>query len=429
MSGGADSVALLLALDRLSKEEGFLLSAAHVDHGLRKESGQDAAFVEELCEKLGVPCRVFRLHLDSSDENTARNARYDALLHGFPEERQFFLALAHHQRDQAETMLLHLLRGSGSHGLGGMRERTERATPSGGTAVLWRPLLHVDPDRIRSTLISQHIPWREDSTNQSDRYLRNFLRKSILPPLRQRMPDAESAMARSAALLSDEDDYLDCQARDYLLGDGHACAYAFCCWAAYPPLAGLHVALRRRVLRMLCPVPLDSVQTETLARLSPGETMNLPQGWQARCTHEKLHFLPPSGAGHPDDQPILGNWIVTPCRRETGDGIRRQAMPASVARRCTLRTWQPGDRIRPLGAPGSKSLQDYFTDKKVPRPFRRIQPLLCIGQEVIWVIGVGPSESVRVENDTDPVMVEYSGFLPGDPGGLDDTDAKGEGKQ
>ena len=112
VSGGADSVALLHALRALSEQEGFFLSAAHVDHGLRPTSGQDAAFVEQMCRDLAVPCRIYRVQVRGKSEDAARIARYAALREACLENGTVILALAHHRKDQAETMLLHLFRGS-----------------------------------------------------------------------------------------------------------------------------------------------------------------------------------------------------------------------------------------------------------------------------------------------------------------------------
>ena len=423
VSGGADSAALLLVLAELSRKEGFRLSCAHVDHGIRPDSGQDAAFVEGLCRKMNVPCRIFRARLTGKSEEEARAARYDALLNSFPEEPDFALALAHHRRDQAETVLLHLLRGSGSQGLAGMSERSLRPR-KGGTALLWRPFLDVSPELIRRALREKGVPWREDSTNVQDDYLRNYIRHRVLPVMEARLPRVQEALARSARIFADEKDYFLREAERFLTEENHACLYDPLRWVSYPALSALHPALRRHALRLICPVQLDWAQTEALAELRPGETVNLPEGWRAECTEEKLHFLPPKGMEFPV-QPLMKHTLfVSPWDGKTGDGKRWQAMPRAVYEQCRLRAWQTGDRIQPLGVNGSKSMQDYFTDKKVPRPFRPYVPLLCIGGRVVWVIGVGPGEEARVRPGDDAVLIRYKGFLPGE--GPDTQENKGE---
>lgn len=408
VSGGADSVALLLVLAELAPQEGFSLSAAHVDHGLRPDSGQDAAYVSALCEGLHVPCRVFSVRVNGKSEDAARQARYDALLNGYPEEKGYFLALAHHQRDQAETMLLHLFRGSGGSGLGGMTEYSRRAGPDGAETILWRPFLSVTPEKIRQALRNKGIPWREDFTNAQDDYLRNYLRHHVLPAVRRRIPEAEGAMARTARILRDEADYFRLEAERFL--QTNACLTPPCRCIQYPALCQLHPALRRHILRFSCPVPLDYGQTEDMLSLAPGQTANLPGKWRAFCTAQFLHFLSPL----PEKTP-LGDITVLPWRSgETGDGKRVQALPSSIWAQCTLRTWQTGDWIHPLGAKGKKSMQDYFTDHHIDRPLRPHTPLLCIGGEVIWVIGTGVSERARVNPGNDAVLLQYDGFLPGE---------------
>ena len=414
VSGGADSVALLHALSVLARTEGIQLSAAHVDHGMRETSGRDAEFVMKMCGELGVPCTVCHVQVRGKSEDAARRARYEALRGACMENGTVILALAHHRRDQAETMLLRLFRGSGSGGLGAMEERSWRGWPESAGLLLWRPLLDVSPEILRAALTERGIPWIEDETNAADDYQRNYLRHHILPAIAARFPQAEEAMGRAARILAEEDQYFRREARLFLSGDGNACLYDPCRWVKYVPLQRLHPALRRYVLRRACPVKLDWETTERLMALSPGRKMNLPEGWWASCTQEHLHFLPPKGKEIPPALPMPGTLIAQPRQGETGDGKRCQAMPRSVFDRCALRFWQPGDEIHPLGAPGTKSMQDYFVDKKVPQPFRRYVPLLCIGNRAVWAIGVGPGEEARVKPGDDALMLRYEGFLPGD---------------
>ena len=411
VSGGADSVALLQALSELAQTEGIYMSTAHVDHGLRETSGQDAEFVARMCESLGVPCSVHRVQVQGKSEDAARQARYEALRDACEKAGASVLALAHHRRDQAETMLLHLFRGSGSGGLGAMEERSWRGQPESGGLLLWRPLLDVSPEAIRVALKERGIPWREDETNAADNYQRNYLRHHVLPVVAARFPQAEEAMGRAARILSEEDSYFRREASIFLSCDSNACLYDPCRWVRYVPLQMLHPVLRRYALRLASPVKLDWETTERLMALSPGGKTNLPEGWRAFCTQEYLHFLPPKEKEI--SPPLPGALIAQPGQGETGDGKRCQAVPKSVYDRCELRFWKQGDEIRPLGAPGTKSMQDYFVDKKVPQPFRRYMPLLCMGNRVVWAIGVGPGEEARVTPGDDTVLLRYEWFLPG----------------
>ena len=412
VSGGADSVALLWALSELAGERSFFLSAAHVDHGLRPTSGEDAAFVERMCRELGVPCRVYRVRVQGRSEDAARAARYEALRDACLKNGTAILALAHHQRDQAETVLLHLFRGSGAGGLSAMSEKSRRGWPESEGWLLWRPLLNVSSETIRAALTARDISWREDETNGADDYLRNYIRHQVLPAVAARFPRAEEAMGRTARILADEDQYFRMEARRFLEQDGNACLVGPCRWLRLSPLMGLHPALRRYVIRLSSPVALDAAATEALMSLSPGQKMNLPEDARAECSQTYLHFLRP---GMQPPTPDPGKLTALPWQGETGDGKRLQAMKLGVYEQCELRYAQPGDRIHPLGAKGTKSMQDYFVDRKIPRPFRRYIPLLCAGNRVIWAIGVGVGEEARVKPGDDAVLLQYEGFLPMNP--------------
>lgn len=414
VSGGADSVALLQTLHALSKEEGFILTAAHVNHGLRETAGLDAAFVRQMCADLGIPCRVYRVQLQGKSEDAARKARYEALADAFVQDESEALALAHHLKDQAETMLLHLFRGSGRGGLSAMAERSWLSWPESKGLLLWRPWLSVSPETIRAALLEKGISWREDESNAGDDYLRNYIRHQVLPVIAARIPKAEEAMGRTARILSEEEAYFRHEAALFLSQDNNACLDGPCRWVRFVPLARLHPALRRHALRLSCPVKLDWETTEKLMALSPGRKMNLPEAWRAQCSREYLHFLPPACKAIPPTPPLPGTLIVHPFQEETGDGKRLQALPRHIYEACELRFGRPGDVIHPLGGPGSKSMQDYWVDKKIDQPFRRYMPLLCLGNRVVWAIGAGVGEEARVSPGDDAVLLQYEGFLPGE---------------
>ena len=403
VSGGADSVALLLALHELSQREGFFLSVAHVDHGLRETSGRDVDFVARMCADLDVPCKICRVRVTGTSEDAARQARYAALGEACQEFGADVLALAHHQRDQAETMLLHLFRGSGAGGLAAMAE-----TSGKNSLLLWRSLLNVSTGILRAALTEKGVSWMEDETNAQDDYQRNYVRHQVLPVIAARFPQAEEAMCRTARILADEDDYFRIEARRFLTSPDNACLCSPCQWIRLAALQSLHPALRRYVLRMAWPVKLDAETTEALMRLSPGRKMNLPGNGRAECSQEYLHLLPEK-----EEEPLPGTLTMTPWQGETGDGKRVQAMRRGVYEQCGLRFLRPGDRIHPLGAKGTKSMQDYFVDKKVPRPFRKYIPLLCVGSRIVWAVGVGVGEEARVNPGNDAVLLRYEGLIPG----------------
>lgn len=407
VSGGADSVALLMILRALSRQEGFFLAAAHVDHGMRDQSKADAEYTAGLCREWVIPFRSETVRVEGVSENAARSSRYAALFRLSRAWNADALALAHHQRDQAETVLLHLFRGSGGEGLAGMEEASPRRAADGRTLLLWRPFLDAPPALLRQLLTEQGVSWREDATNARDDYLRNYLRHQVLPTVTARIPRAEEAIGRAAKVLGEEARYFSQAAQTFL--DENACLTPPCPWISYPALHDLHPALRRHALRMSCPVPLSFGQTEEALALIPGQTCNLPGGWRALCTARYLHFLPPD-----PPPPRPGVVLSLPFEGSCGDGIRLQAVPRALFDQCELRFRTPGDVIRPLGGPGVKSLQDYWVDRQIDRPFRPYLPLLCVGARVIWSIGVGCAEEARVRPGDDAVLLKYAGYLPGE---------------
>lgn len=412
VSGGADSVALLLVLRDLARQEGFFLSSLHVNHGLRASAPLDAEFVLDLCQTNRIPCSVVAIHVQSPGENGAREGRYQALLEACASQDIKALALAHHQRDQAETVLLHLLRGSGGDGLAGMAERAQRLRPDGKPLLFWRPFLDISPDAIRQALLDQGAAWREDETNADDGFLRNYVRHTVLSPLRDRLPAAEEALSRTARILQDEAAYFHQEADRFL--SRHACPDGPCRWVDAAAFQQMPPALQRHILRRFSPVSLSFDQLQSALQLRPGETANWPEGWRLSCSSRYLHLLSPC-----PEPPEPGALTVEPFRGTTGDGIRMQALPRKLFAACVLRYRVPGDIIQPLGAAGRKKLQDYWVDRHIERPFRDYLPLLCAGDRVIWSIGVGVSEEARVSPGDDAVLLAYHGFLPGEKPGLE----------
>jgi len=208
LSGGADSVALTDAMADLAHEAGFRLVAAHLDHGLRANSGDDVAFCSGICERLGVALRTARADVRGrarrdkcGTEEAARLERY-AFLRGVKRDvGAAVIAVAHTRDDQAETFLMRLLRGAGSRGLAAMRARA-------GDVI--RPLLAVSREQVLDHLRLRGLSWREDATNADPAFVRNRVRHELLPYLEERFnPRVRAALARSAGLLAEEADTLE----------------------------------------------------------------------------------------------------------------------------------------------------------------------------------------------------------------------------
>ena len=411
LSGGADSVGLL----HLLKDAGCDLAAVHVNHGLRGDASDgDEAFVQGLCQSLNVPLLTFRaLPPENPGEGWAREARYAFFRQAMAQTHAEALILAHHRDDQAETLLLHLLRGAGLTGLTGMAAEST----VDGMRVL-RPLLAYGRDELRAYLTERGITWREDGSNADARYLRNALRLQVLPVLERFAPGAAARMANTAALLREDDAALDALAAEFL---------AEYSGPALPldALQGCPAGLQKRILRAWwtahAPVSaersLSAAHTDSLLALLDAPVSsrcNLPQGWHGLRGWTHIHLVSPQETSGIPDMPAMSCPLlsVEPFAGETGDGQGSQAIPRAWLAECTVRSRKTGDFIRPFGSQGRQSLQDYFVNRRIDAAFRDQVPLLCWGSEVLLAGGVGAGNIPRTEEMEDPVLLRWKVTFP-----------------
>ena len=393
LSGGADSVALLLLLCE-ARDKGFLtLSAAHFEHGIRgTQSLRDAAFCADLCRGMGVPFLSESADVPAEAAKTgegletcARRLRYDFLYRAASSEGADLIALAHHADDQAETVLMHLFRGAGSDGASGMRRLSGK---------LYRPLLNVRKADLISILLERNQPWREDATNRHADNPRNRLRIEVLPILRDIYPGCEEAVCRFAETIADENDLLSRMTENFLRERAEH----------YPGGTILRLngswekALARRALRRLVGAELNRDKLEELLTLTGG--CDVTRGLRARRCGDRLYLIRQTEP--PKEQPLNLNGAtalegVCVLRSEDAPPIPEKSLRStqvldrqSLEGAC-LRTRRQCDRIRPLGMAGSRSLSDYMTDRKIDPPLRDYVPVLAKGSEIMWVIGFGIS--------------------------------------
>lgn len=414
LSGGADSMALCRLLMCLRERGHVAFSAVHVNHGLRGEDADgDEAFVRRFCAANDIPLRVVRLTPPANpSENWAREARYAAFREALAESGARAVCLAHHMDDQAETVLMHLLRGAGLTGLCGMRRESNVL----GVPVI-RPLLDFSREELRLLLKEAGQPWREDASNGTDAYLRNRVRHELLPLVEQLAPGAAMRIAGTAALLQPEEELLQRMAEAALTGAGET-------YLPLKALADAPEALHARMLRTwLKPLPLDREQTEALCALTRagvGDTCNLPGGLTGYRGYRCLHVTGGKTPLFPEIQATgegtfaLGGVTLTagPGGSSPGDGRLVQEIPRSLLQGCVLRTRRPGDSIRPFGMQGTMSLQDYLVNRRVDAPFRDAIPLLCRGSEVLLVCGIGAGDIPRWSQNEDHLRLTWSGTMP-----------------
>lgn len=412
VSGGADSVALLAALHELRDTLGIGVVAGHLDHGLRgAESAADRAFVERLTARLGVP-----LHSESAVvargnlEAEARRVRYAFLERAAATLGASKIATAHTQDDQAETVLLRLLRGAGRRGLAGIRPRRGR---------IIRPLILCDRVQVRLFLVERGLEWRRDRSNFDLAHERARVRAGFLPALaREFNPRLTGALARLADVLREEDAVLDRLAAAALGTDAQLDLRVL--RALDPPIA--RRVLRRWWRRHGSGRRLGLVHVEAALALVrreagggrvrvPGGTIERDERWLAfRAGTEKpvapyeLALAPGVDVVTPDGWHLRLTEESPASAPAPGDGVC--VLDAErVAARLAARSRRPGDRMRPLGLGGHTSVKRLLIARRVPRARRAGYPLVVAGDEVLWVPGCARSDAALVTAATRRVLV------------------------
>ncbi len=398
LSGGADSVALLIAL---AERGDWQLTAAHLNHMIRGEDAErDERFVRALCKRIGVTLICAREDVPALAterreglETAARAARRAFLLRAMQAEGATAIATAHHLDDQAETVLMHLARGGGVHGAAGMRARVG----------MWaKPLLEVSRREILDFLAARGQDFCEDATNAMCDTARNAVRHRVLPSLEAVYPGAATALSRFAAIAADEDDYM---ARE---------AHALIARRVQPLPFGsrllvqdAHPAILRRVLWLCSGADFEGVRRLMALHAQARGALSLPS-FTAERAGEWLYFIrphvrPPAKTALADGARLLGIGRLSmrsakpvPMR----DDPFSQVLDAAALTGAVLRTRKPGDRMRMLGAPGGRLLSDVMIDRKIDRPLRDWMAVVARDNEIIWLPGVAIAQNAAISKDT-----------------------------
>src|SRR5918997_4648807 len=416
VSGGPDSVALLLALVGLGGEPVVL----HVDHGLRgEESREDAGFVRDLCERLGVRCEVRGIRLEEGPnlQERARDERYRLAAAVANELGLPTVAVGHTADDVAETVLMNLARGAGLRGLAGI-------PPVRGK--VQRPLIGCTRREILDYLNDLDQPYRTDPTNLKGKYARNRVRLEVLPVLEELYPGAARNLARGAALAREDLEDLEDLASEVIERRGVEVVLHL------GGLSRLRPALRRYALRraysMLLPEapPLGSVLVEAvLASVGEGaRTLDLPGGVVASARGGgEISLYPRPEPFEGEEELLVGEttffagWRIS--ARETSSYEPGEASRPEVAYLDAsmgpyrVRTAREGDTIRPLGLGGTKKVLRAMMDRKVPKDLRRRTPVVVgAGGEVAWIFRGELGEGFKVDEATQRVLrVEVAKIL------------------
>jgi len=400
VSGGADSMALLWGLFLLKDKLEIDLAAVHFNHGLRgAESDADEAFVRDFCSRFEIPLTVGQKRVTPEKkglEAAARDARY-AFFATLPGK----LATAHTADDNAETVLMHLIRGTGLKGLGGIM-------PVNGNVI--RPMLHITRQQVLAFLEEYHIPHREDSTNSTDDFLRNRLRHHVIPLLQAENPRICENLSATAARLRDDEEALASLSRFDTLPDVHT-------------LRAMPRALRCRMLESFlkqCAVPEPGALHITLAEAlvfsdKPSARAQFPGGVTLGRRYDRLELLPPMQPlaamplpteGCLELPELLLRIVCTPA-----DSIQNTQSVFTVAPTGSLilRCRQSGDMIRLSG--GTKSVKKLFADRKIPA-YQRLQiPVIADDAGILGIYGIGTNLD-RVAKTLPALQIRFESIHP-----------------
>ena len=427
VSGGGDSLVLLDVLVRLAEEEGITLRVIHVDHGLRPESGEEAAFVEGVAAHYGLPCRVMRVEVPGagagmgmSPEEVAREARYRAFEEELEQTGAARLATGHTADDRAETLLLRLIAGAGPRGLGSIPPVRHPYV---------RPLIQVWRREVDAYTPFLPFPPRLDPSNLDVSVPRNRVRHRLLPLLEEEYnPSVRQALLREADILASLGDLLESLAGEAEREDVTMTARGL--EINIETLRSRPLAIRRQLitgsLRRLGIEPDFDLVEDIRCRLLEAKgnpRLDLGPDLVARRIYDRLILGPRPPETPAEELVIPGEGLyylshlgmeLEVSTRPLGDGDPRRDSggPSTAwldANRLsfplTVRGVRPGDRFHPLGAPGMKKMQDFLVDLKVPREERGRVAVLESAGEIAWVLGMRVDERFKVGEGTSRVVV------------------------
>ncbi len=432
VSGGPDSLALLHALHSLAPETGIRLHGAHLDHGLRgDESAADARFAAAefrrlglagTCERADVP--AYRRERKLSLEEAARDVRYAFLARVAERQGADAVALGHTADDQAETVLMRLLRGSGLAGLRGMSPLSHRASADGGVTLV-RPLLNVTRAEVAEFCRELGLAPRDDASNASTDMLRNRVRLDLIPHLETYNPSVRRALLRlarsSARDLAFLEDQVDAAMSTLASRTDEGVAIDRDAFTRLHPAIQSHALRRAFAMCRGSARDLGQYHLHEMTRLirgRAGTSLDLPGGVRFLVEYERALLsrgscdacpLPPLDGCHglaiPGESRV-GPWTVTarlversappdaaqPRNLADGPPFAARLDAASVGSSAWIRARLAGERFQPLGMSRTKKLQDFMVDEKIPRQWRDRVPLLVTPRGVAWVVGCRVAE-------------------------------------
>ena len=470
VSGGADSVCLLHVLAKWRKGLGIKLHIAHLNHQLRGvESEADAEYVSNLAGSLGIPITIdrqdvaaYRTERNCSIEEAARELRYAFLARVAREVGAYRIAVGHTRADQVETILMHILRGTGITGLCGLAPCSPMAYDSQGMSLpaptsrgnllVIRPLLDITREETASYCQEHQLEPRIDSSNLSPSFFRNRLRLHLLPLLRQYNPSVDQALLRLADIAKEDNAFIEQKASG--LWDEVARQENNAIYLDKKQITSLPIALQRHLLRVAVTKLVGDVRdieashieaARSLLNKSASKRISLPHGLICHGGYNELAIttLPPVIAGEakqsqlppcpfpplPGEFPLKvpGN-TVFPGWKVTASIVRERAVSTSsrgalstsertypsnlvahfdlhkTGTKLFVRQRRPGDRFQPLGMNMPKKLYEFMVDAKIPHSWRSHIPIVCSPQQIIWVVGWRIDDRVKTTEASQEIL-------------------------
>ncbi len=434
LSGGADSVCLFLMLLSLREEMGFSVEAVHVNHCMRDSAKRDEDFVRALCAEKEIPLHVYEVDVQDvskqqglSPEEAGRNVRYECFLQTMEKTGACKVAVAHHKNDQAETMLFHLIRGSGMEGMAGIK-------PVRGQVI--RPLLCLEKAQIESYLSEQGQAYMTDETNASTQYSRNRMRHEVLPVLEDMCKGATQHMATAAETLREISDYLQGQIHTAVQEcadfseKGNGCIRLSC-----DALFGLHDYMQGEVIReCICKLAgskkdISRVHVEAvrgLADLQVGRRVDLPYGLEVEKSYGMLIFMRKNGKRKTTED------FCVQVEKEALEGGVAVDLPDGKTMKLRTFVYNPGNEIPSktytkwidydkientieirtpkeedffyFNHKNKKYVKDYMVNEKIPMAERSECILVADGSHMLYFVGKRISNGVLIDEATKKIL-------------------------
>ncbi|MCK4863249.1 MAG: tRNA lysidine(34) synthetase TilS [Dehalococcoidales bacterium] len=439
VSGGPDSVCLLHILWKLQKELEIELYVAHLNHQLRgAESDTDAACVADLAHRLGIPATIesrdvkaYQLQHRLSPEEAAREVRYSFLAQTAAEIGAARVAVGHTADDHVETIIMHLLRGSGTRGLRGLLP-VSRWQSGDDSLVILRPLLELTREETTAYCRRHRLAPRTDTSNLSPEPFRNKIRHQLLPQLQGYNPQVAEALLRTARIAADDLAFIDKEvARQW---DKVAHAEKGSVVISKKEFSALPSALKRHLLRAAVETLLGNLKDIEAGHIEDimdaldkpaGKVIGLPDGLNFTIEYDRYVLSPDPVSLCPF--PPLGDETELNIPGQTtipGWNIEATVIPQSeytevgnitddfiahfnydkTGNKLTVRHRRPGDRFQPLGMDRPKKLNEFMIDARIPQTWRRRIPIVCSPELILWAVGYRIDERVKVTRNTKQVL-------------------------